>query len=1722
MKGILKRIGVLLLILTVFTKSWGAHVYAAEDTENTVLEVEVTDTEVISEDNTETSTNDESGDTEETEDNTDEEIPDTEEEPEGSTESLEDIEQSVEETEKYDNNTEEEQSIGEWIKENIPEDYSELLSRPQEWWGSLSSNQKMVAEIFAEPVVVDNNHYKEQPLDEVISIIESGEVNISDFFEQTIFQKITMKQLKELKNNGWNLEQLTDTVMAICGYEGYELPEEDRLLEIAIMASGFSPFMLLYEATVGEEVAHMNLTATGYTDGKGNPFWWIKNGGENAYCLSHGASCSRTYNYGNFKKVTGEAAYLIQNYGQSSTKEGYMCIQMAVWQLEAGTALDAVYNSAYAYYVKGGVDESNADAWAKTVVSFVKLAKGKSGTIWVAEGPPGSQDVGKTTEFTTTTYTGGSTGGDTEEPELVEPEFATIEDSITVTYEIKVRKADWQTNVGLAGCVVDIYENGSKVDTVTTNASGQASYETSKSASFSAEYCTNYDELTAEQQAAITCFTSLSEAQADIEAQKSDFENTAYTFSCKEITAPTGYVWQANEKSASVKGNGSKTLNITNERTLGAVELVKYDTESESAEIQGEATLEGAVYGIYAAENIVHQDKKTGVIYKKDQLIATGTIGKSPKRNASGYILNTDGSRHIERPGGTIAYVDTPGKTMFGDLELGKYYIKEITPAEGYMLDETVYDVTFTYKNQNTKIETRNETAADAENTLTMDDNSGSKTVYSGDYVIKQGIQFVKTSDNTYQTELEPIAGAGFSVYLISDLSGVKDGTLTPVNGTWGADDIMTFYDYDFTNEQKAVLYKRNNETWTDGDTKWLTSLGGNKYEVAEMFTDADGRIETPELPYGTYVIVETTTPENHVCAKPFIAYVTQDGGVLYTDATKQTVEKTYTTADAIRYGDRTATKDREGRVLQKQRIINNTITKTYLRVVKADEEFLIQPGSYIKPEEVVRGTVLKEGAQYRVRCLTLDVSEESIKALNWKYDADGYLSYYDAYTKAMLGTEDSPFTTFFLKANGKILDCYITLPQELPVGSYELIEITAPEGYVVNGSEQTVQDTSTGRVNGYEIVDTPKAKVVFTIGNGSVYPDGQMGTNKYALQDSYGNLTVTVLQKNQEQKGIIQIYKHGEQISVIERDTQTLLDKLPDTPLRDIMNKAEAAHQDVVFKYEDAPVDGAQFNIIAAEDIYTQELDADLFGQYNVNTDDYLLYKKGDVVATITTDRNGWGYASGLYIGKYKIIETVAGNGFVLNTTETEFEITPQEQTVNFDIHSADYKNERQKLEITVTKTDAESDEPLAGAVYGLYAAEDLYTHIEYDATADKWIVRDTPEILIVKDTLVATCITEASGKAVFDEDLPLGKYYVRELEAPLGYVNGVADVFIDASYNDEKGGHTVEKQSHKAVFANYPTKLQVSKKDITNQKELPGATLEIYNEEGNLVVSWVSTEKPHFIKALPVGKYTLVEKMAPPGYDYAKSIEFEIKDTVELHKVEMFDDILGVDVEKSTISSTKPGAVFQYTIDRVKNWTDKSLENFTLTDTLPSNVRIRRLWTGAFNEPLEYSIEYKTNHNQEWRIWRAKADTSLNEELQLPEELKLGEYVSAFRFCFGTVPGGFENTIAPKYEVAVTKNAAGVLHNDIELTAILDGKPLSDKDETDTPVEIFEPVTPRNPQPEETQPEKEVPQIVEVPPVVADTGDSTKLFGWCIALCSAGVAMIVLSRWIKGKNSQ
>ena len=190
--------------------------------------------------------------------------------------------------------------------------------------------------------------------------------------------------------------------------------------------------------------------------------------------------------------------------------------------------------------------------------------------------------------------------------------------------------------------------------------------------------------------------------------------------------------------------------------------------------------------------------------------------------------------------------------------------------------------------------------------------------------------------------------------------------------------------------------------------------------------------------------------------------------------------------------------------------------------------------------------------------------------------------------------------------------------------------------------------------------------------------------------------------------------------------------------------------------------------------------------------------------------------------------------------------------------------------------KQDAETGKTLKGATFGLYNKEAI-------SSGDKVIVK--------ADTLLQEITSNEKGKAAFSLDLPLGRYYVKELQAPAGYVSSDEILEFDATYQ----GQDVKTIKLKSVKKNQPTTVEVTKADITTGTELDGASMSVLDKDGNVIDSWTSVkDSPHVIKRLQVGKtYILREELAPYGYLRATDVEFTISDTAEVQKVKMEDEV-------------------------------------------------------------------------------------------------------------------------------------------------------------------------------------------------------------------------------------
>ena len=306
-------------------------------------------------------------------------------------------------------------------------------------------------------------------------------------------------------------------------------------------------------------------------------------------------------------------------------------------------------------------------------------------------------------------------------------------------------------------------------------------------------------------------------------------------------------------------------------------------------------------------------------------------------------------------------------------------------------------------------------------------------------------------------------------------------------------------------------------------------------------------------------------------------------------------------------------------------------------------------------------------------------------------------------------------------------------------------------------------------------------------------------------------------------------------------------------------------------FVYKEGSLAGAKFKVYAAEDIYTADNQKDADGNR------IKYYSKGDLVTTLTTGKDGKATAKNLPLGQYRVVEVEAPYGYVLNPNEQKVTFTYVDDKTPVIKESLTFSDDRQKLDMSVTKLDAEDNTPIAGAVFGLYADEDIKN------VAGK--------VIIEKGTLLEKATSDENGKIAFVKDYPFAKYVARELVKPAGYVTNEEAVNFDTKYQ----GQDVKTAVYNSKYKNTPTTFEFTKTDITSGAELTGATLTVLDKDGNVVDTWTSDAKEaHVIKRLVVGEtYTLREEFAPYGYLKATDIQFTVEDTGKVQHVEMKDEV-------------------------------------------------------------------------------------------------------------------------------------------------------------------------------------------------------------------------------------
>ena len=962
---------------------------------------------------------------------------------------------------------------------------------------------------------------------------------------------------------------------------------------------------------------------------------------------------------------------------------------------------------------------------------------------------------------------------------------------------------------------------------------------------------------------------------------------------------------------------------------------------------------------MYARENIIHPDGKTGILYKAGSQVATMTVDKK-------------------------------GDASVEDLYLGKYYVKEITPPTGYLIDEGEYDLECSYEGDLVKIVER--------------------STESSEQVMKQPFQVIKAANNG-KTDADLLKGAGFTAYLKSSLKTNPDGS------------------YDFASAKPVVLT-------ADGKT--------------EMFTDAKGYACSIPLPYGTYLVKETTTPHNYKPVDDFIVTISENHPdepqiwrILLDDEFKaklKIVKKDDETKRPVLVaGTEFKIYDLDHKKYVEQ-VTTYPITVTHKSYFTDSQGYLILPNNlsigHYRIEEVTApdGYILNQNyveiavdsnTAYQMDSVSGDVVIEvdyenhPVKGKLTVYKRGEMLAgfnkdfiYEEQFLKGAVfevyAAEDIYSPDYQKDAAGNRIVVYakdtlvttittgedgMAVAENLPLGAYRVAEKTAPEGFVLNPEAAEV-------VFVYEGQDTPVVEQEVTVG------------------DERQKVAVTVEKQDAENGAVVAgavfgIYNKEDITAdgkvIVESDT--LLQEMAsdekgqagctlDLPLGSYYVKELKAPAGFVSSNEvldfDASYQGQDVETVVLKAVKKNQPTTVEITKSDITTGTELdgaslkvLDKDGNVVDEWTSVKDAPHVIKRLVAGEtYTLREEFAPYGY-LKATDITFTVED-----NGDVQKVEMKDEVPTGLLIINKKGEFLDKvtlldnakgtvehlfeyitgSLTEVTFNVYAAEDI-------KAAD-----GVSEDYFQADELVGTITTDTNGIAQLG-DLPVGKYYVKEAETAHGYVLDGEPKFVDLSYRDQD----TPVVTYDEAWQNNRQKVKVTvlKKGKDTERVLAGGIFGLFTREdiknaggdvlleADTLIELKTTDENGqitFMADLPVdGNYYVKELYAPDGFvttneeqdftfEYAGANQAEVS-----YDFTFENEATTVELTKSdlTTGDELPGAHLKVTDEDgnvVDEWVSaeeahviKELvvgKTYTMTETKPADGYVTA-------ESIEFTIE-------------------------------------------------------------------------------------------------------------------------------------------------------------------
>lgn len=919
---------------------------------------------------------------------------------------------------------------------------------------------------------------------------------------------------------------------------------------------------------------------------------------------------------------------------------------------------------------------------------------------------------------------------------------------------------------------------------------------------------------------------------------------------------------------------------------LGKIELTKQDVYG--------ADVDGAEFGLYsdsACTNRIATATSSDGKIKFDYLVPNTYYVKEISA-PEGYLLNDEvvkvtvtsnntstGSIENKEPTGKITLtkeLDTEKTNgLYGDVKIEEaeytlYAAEDITSKAGthpfYHKDEVVGTGnivanpdgnigTITWDelplgNYYVK-ETKNPTGTfldETEYSVALDYINQNESIvvnddtFSVDTIKSMKVKIFKAGSDGTAGQMPPVEGAEFTIKLYSDYQNALSQGYTE-SEIWAKQ-----------NDNGDWVYYNNNGDMINVDSAKAEKANDIAPNYDVITTNANGEaVSTYYLPFGKYITKETYTPVDFESGNDITFSIVNDESEV---SVEEQVKLLVVNNKPIEYPVKIVKKDADS---------DKTVTFSSATFkIRATEDIInTTTGEVVYPEG--------EFISYKVGSSTYN---------EFMTNSDGYVV--PAINNTYANSNDAKGT--------------VTTPFKLPAGDYEVVEIKAPEGFLI--SNEAVPFTVTSILD-YDV-------------------------------DNDGDTVVAVVVKNNQPKGEIHIDKSFVEIPDVDTNLISEIDytqigfKL--TAAEDIIDKADGsvvyqAGTDLGNYYlksdgtltidnlwigsynltEIATIQGAVLNdevfnvkFEVKDDstkVYTENLSisnsptvtdiskTDITGSSEVvGAEISIIDSNGNVVDSWTSSEKIH-RITGLVVGQtYTLREEYAPNGYVVSNDIT-FTVS---NTAEFQ------KVTMVDKQVGLNKVDVDSN-PVEGAVL-------VVTNTKTKQIVDKWTT--TSETHFVSGLI--------EGQT----------YVVSEIETPDTYVTASPVEFTVSTDKETQYLSVVDKQ------------VVISKVDVTTGEELAGAELEIQDKDGNVIDSWTSTNEVHYVSGLSEGKtYVLVETTAPYGFEISESIEFVVSTDKNIQKVVMEDDYIysSIRVVKCDITTKKPivSNAFEFSIYADKDCT-------------------------------------------------------------------------------------------------------------------------------------------------------------------------------------------------------